>query len=227
MSVFLYQEAKKRILDIISSGIFEPNSKIWNERVFSEELGFTRATIKKAINSLVEDNILEKRRGDGTYLINLDSTDSFEIGADSPNSFTQLMKINKRMAINKVESFKLIYDNKNLANIFLNKYKDFYELLRTRLVDDTVIAVQKSYIPFKIFPDAHRYDFGKTSLYDYMDFKNHKPISFKTKIETRSITDNKFVEENIKLNKTNYAYLLYLEYRGFTPKKEMVEYAMS
>lgn len=227
MSSFLYQEAKKKILDIIASGEFKPNSKIWNERVFAQKLGYTRSTIKNAINSLVEDNILEKRRGDGTYLVNENVNNSFEIGDDSPNSFTQLVKINRQEVVNRVESFKLIYDNKDLAIIFDNKYSDFYELIRTRIVDNIVVAVQKSYIPFSLFEDAHRYDFSNMSLYDYMDFKNHKPTKFETRIEARSISDNQFVEDTIKLDKSKYTYLLFLEYRGFSDKKEMVEYTKS
>lgn len=227
MSSFLYQEAKKKILDLISNGTFAPNEKIWNERVLSEKLGYKRSTVKNAINSLAEDNILEKRRGNGTYLISDSISSSFEIGDDSPNSFTQLMKINNRQAVNRVESFKLVYNDKSVSKVYFNKHNEFYELLRTRLVNKTVVAVQMSYIPFRIFEDAHRYDFSKMSLYDYMDFKNHKPISFKTRIEARPVTDNQFVEEKIKLDRTKYAYLLYLEYRGYTGKNEMVEYTKS
>ncbi|QYN52382.1 GntR family transcriptional regulator [Lactobacillus panisapium] len=227
MSSFLYQDAKKQILNLISTGQFKPNAKIWNERILAEELGYTRATIKNAINSLVEDNILEKRRGDGTYLVKGALNNAFEIGDDSPNSFTQIMKINQRQAVNRVESFKLIYDDPELAQVFANQDSAFYELCRTRSVNSTVIAVQKSYIPFRLFEDAHRYDFSKMSLYDYMDYQNHKPVNFQTEIETRSLDDNEFVVENIHLDQAKYAYLLFLEYRGFTAKNEMVEYTKS
>lgn len=227
MSSFLYQDAKKQILNLISTGQFKPNAKIWNERILAEDLGYTRATIKNAINSLVEDNILEKRRGDGTYLVKGALNNAFEIGDDSPNSFTQIMKINQRQAVNRVESFKLIYDDPELAQVFANQDSAFYELCRTRSVNSTVIAVQKSYIPFRLFEDAHRYDFSKMSLYDYMDYQNHKPVNFQTEIETRPLDDNEFVVENIHLDQAKYAYLLFLEYRGFTAKNEMVEYTKS
>lgn len=227
MRKYLYMEAKEKIMDLITNGTFSTESKIWDERTFAIKLGYTRATIKNAINALVADNILEKRRGDGTYLLENDKERALEIGDDAPNSFTQIMRIGKKNAVSYVESFKLIYQNKKIAAIFSYDYDKFYELIRTRQVDGNVIAVQKSYIPFDKFKDAHRYDFSQMSLYDYMDFKKNKPVVFKTKIEARPLRDNDLIASKIGLDLIDDGYVLYYEYKGYNEKRKLMEYTKS
>lgn len=226
MKTYLYIEAKEKILNLITSGTFKFNERIWNERTLASKLGYSRTTIKNAINSLVADNILEKRRGDGTYLVEVISTDNLvKIGDDAPNSFTQIMRINKRNTNSRVWSFKAIYHSAKLKLIFGNQYEDFYELIRTRMVAQQVIAFQKSYIPFREFEDAHRYDFGKLSLYDYMDFRNKKPIVFHTIFQAQPVEKDSFIAKQLNLEAERY--LLYFEYQGFTKRKKLVEYTQS
>ncbi|UQS82474.1 GntR family transcriptional regulator [Bombilactobacillus folatiphilus] len=226
MSRYLYQSAKKDLLNLIADGTFLPNSKIWNERKLATTLGYTRSTIKNAIDALVEDNILQKYPGDGTYLVQLSAEDPLRIGDNAPNSFTQLMRVNKKSLTSHVESFQALYRNTELADLFHNGAQDFYELVRTRFVAQNPLALQKAYIPFKKFPDAHRYDFSQLSLYDYMDFKNKKPIQFKTKIRAFKLVDAQ-VQLSQLFSPTDYAYLLYFEYWGYTNKHELVEYTQS
>lgn len=227
MKKYLYMEAKEEIMDLITNGTFDTEEKIWDERTFATKLGYTRATIKKAVDALVADNILEKRWGDGTYLLASDNEHSLGIGDDAPNSFTKIMRVGKKTAINYVESFKMIYQNKKMEAIFSYDYDKFYELVRTRQVDGNVIAIQKSYIPFDKFKDAHRYDFSQLSLYDYMDFKKNKPTDFKTKIEARSLQNDDLIVSKVGLDLIKNGYVLYLEYKGYNKKGKLVEYTKS
>lgn len=227
MKKYLYMEAKEEIMDLITNGTFDTEEKIWDERTFATKLGYTRSTIKKAIDALVADNILEKRWGDGTYLLASDNEHSLGIGDDAPNSFTKIMRVGKKTAINYVESFKMIYQNKKMEAIFSYDYDKFYELVRTRQVDGNVIAIQKSYIPFDKFKDAHRYDFSQLSLYDYMDFKKNKPTDFKTKIEARSLQNDDLIVSKLGLDLIKNGYVLYLEYKGYNKKGKLVEYTKS
>ena len=67
MGKFLYLEAKRKIVEMIQGGDFGSNDKILSERELADILGYSRMTVKKAIGSLVEDGVLYKKRGAGTF----------------------------------------------------------------------------------------------------------------------------------------------------------------
>lgn len=48
---------------------FQPGDKLPNENELSEELGVSRTTLREAVNNLVAQNVLEKKRGRGTYVV--------------------------------------------------------------------------------------------------------------------------------------------------------------
>ena len=48
---------------------FKPGDKLPNENELSEELGVSRTTLREAVNNLVAQNVLEKKRGRGTYVV--------------------------------------------------------------------------------------------------------------------------------------------------------------
>ena len=55
----------------IDNGELIPGSKIPSENELSEEFNLSRQTIRHAIAQMVEDGILESRRGSGTYVVDL------------------------------------------------------------------------------------------------------------------------------------------------------------
>lgn len=223
MGKFLYQKAREEIISLIQDGEIKPSEKIMPERELSELLGYNRMTIKKAINSLVAEGVLMKKRGAGTFLLGTDSSNKFDIGDEAPISLSQGIKVKGMTSSSFVESFKIIYDTPELMTIF-NEFFEFFELIRVREADSEVVSIQKAYFPFRLFKDAHRYDFSQFSLYDYMEYKNKRPITFKKKFFARC------VEEDMKLEKIGARvgeYVLCIEYLGYTEQGELVEYTQS
>lgn len=223
MANFLYIAAKEKIISLIENNHIGINQRLPSERTLSKELGFTRMTIKKAINSLVEDHVLTRRLGDGTYLLHGKPTGRIDAGDDAPWSLTQTIKIKGGIPNSETKSFKLVYDVPFLTKLFPN-YTEFYELIRIRKFDDIAFSIQKSYFPFRLFEDAHRYDFSKISLYDYMGYKNLRPDLFHRKIKT-CMTKSDPLFENFKDN-TNKM-VLSVEYMGYTKPDFLVEYTQS
>ena len=72
MGNFLYTAAKEKIISLIENNQIKGNQRLPSERILAQKLGFSRMTIKKAITSLVEDHVLTRRPGDGTYLLHLE-----------------------------------------------------------------------------------------------------------------------------------------------------------
>ena len=64
----LYYQLENIIKKRIEEGIYKVDEKIPSERTLSEELNISRMTISKAINNLVEEGILYRKRGQGTFV---------------------------------------------------------------------------------------------------------------------------------------------------------------
>ena len=64
----LYNQIQEYITELILSGKLAPDAKIQSEREFSEELGVSRMTVRRAITELVNVGLLVRRHGSGTYV---------------------------------------------------------------------------------------------------------------------------------------------------------------
>lgn len=64
----VYQIVQEKIRDLISNGEIGLGQKLPSERTLAERFGVSRNSVREAIRGLTEKNVLESRRGDGTYL---------------------------------------------------------------------------------------------------------------------------------------------------------------
>lgn len=67
----LSEKVAASIQTAIKTGFYKPGDQIPNEIQLSEELGVSRATLREALKSLVSHNVLEVRRGIGTFVSEL------------------------------------------------------------------------------------------------------------------------------------------------------------
>ncbi|MEG0051144.1 MAG: GntR family transcriptional regulator [Terrisporobacter sp.] len=64
----LYQQLYDNIRKQISAGIYKPGDKIPSEGDLGKEFNVSRITVRNALKQLVEEEILCKKRGKGTYV---------------------------------------------------------------------------------------------------------------------------------------------------------------
>jgi len=68
----LYIQVKDLLLARIAKGDWSPGNIIPSEMSLAHELGVSQGTVRKAITELVENNILTRRQGRGTFVSNHD-----------------------------------------------------------------------------------------------------------------------------------------------------------
>jgi len=68
LSVPLYRDVKRRMMDVLTRGEWKPGEAIPSERRLSEQYGISIGTVRKAIDELVAENILIRQQGRGTYV---------------------------------------------------------------------------------------------------------------------------------------------------------------
>ena len=64
----LYQQVRDLLLSRISSGAWRPAEALPSEQALAAELGVSQGTVRKALDSLAADNLVERRQGKGTYV---------------------------------------------------------------------------------------------------------------------------------------------------------------
>jgi GntR family transcriptional regulator, transcriptional repressor for pyruvate dehydrogenase complex len=64
----VYQIVQEKLQELISSGEIGLGQRLPSERDLAERFRVSRNSVREAIRGLTEKNVLESRRGDGTYL---------------------------------------------------------------------------------------------------------------------------------------------------------------
>jgi GntR family transcriptional regulator len=71
-SISLYVQIRELLLARIAKGDWSPGSIIPSEMSLAAELGVSQGTVRKAITELVENNVLTRKQGRGTFVANHD-----------------------------------------------------------------------------------------------------------------------------------------------------------
>jgi GntR family transcriptional regulator len=72
-SIPLYMQIKEMFVANISDGRWSPGEVIPSEIQLAQDLGVSQGTVRKAITELVENNVLTRRQGRGTFVAYHDS----------------------------------------------------------------------------------------------------------------------------------------------------------
>ena len=72
-SISLYMQIKDLLVDKINDGDWLPGNIIPSEINLALELGVSQGTVRKAITELVENNVLTRKQGRGTFVSNHDT----------------------------------------------------------------------------------------------------------------------------------------------------------
>ncbi|MEE2740372.1 MAG: GntR family transcriptional regulator, partial [Pseudomonadota bacterium] len=64
----LYLQLARNLRDHIDSGGISPGNALPSERDLSEMAGISRVTVRKAIEQLIEEGVLFRKQGSGTFV---------------------------------------------------------------------------------------------------------------------------------------------------------------
>lgn len=161
----LYHQLKEILKKNIASGLWSPLDKIPSENQLMKEYTVSRNTIKKALGDLVQEGMLKRIQGKGTFV----SIPKFEQSLSKFYSFSSVMKekgLNPKDIILSIEKIKVKADVAKILQ--LNEGEPVFELRRLRCAQDTPIILERSYIPCKYIEHIDKEMLEKKSLYEFM-----------------------------------------------------------
>lgn len=177
----LYDQIKDDLLSKIKDGTYPEGQTIPSELELAEMYGVSRPTIRQALQILVSDGYLEKRRRRGTVVTKPKVSQSFTM---SISSFEDAMRLAGRLPKTKVLVFKRERANAEVEKrLELTRGQDVFELVRLRYADDLPNVFVESYIPCTLYPGLDSFDFNGSSLYAAMDTCGNPVMTARRRLE--------------------------------------------
>jgi GntR family transcriptional regulator len=185
----IYQQLNNILKELITKGEFKPGDQFLTERKICERFDVSRATANKALSNLVSENILEFKKGVGTFVA--DKYINFDLR--TLISFTNITKSSGKNPSTKVLKFKKLSASKVDVNIIndlkISKEENVYYIERLRLIDGIPTILERRYVAEKYCPDIKKSSL-EGSLYAVWVDEYKLKISGSTQI-IKSIVINK------------------------------------
>ncbi|MDC7715667.1 MULTISPECIES: GntR family transcriptional regulator [Vogesella] len=162
----LYLQFSRKLAEAIHAGWWQADEALPSERTFSEELGISRVTARKALDVLLEQGLIRRRHGSGTFI-----TPRLEQPLSRLTSFTEMLKM-KGFEPSSVWLSRGIATptHEEVIKLGLSPNAQVARLKRQRLADGVVMAIEQSSLPLTYLPDPQAVG---SSLYAYLDTMGH------------------------------------------------------
>lgn len=164
-SIPIYYQLKEIILEMIDNEDVKPGDLIPTERELCEFHDISRMTVRMAIMELVNEGILYREQGKGTYVAH----------QKPKRELTKLTSFSEEMVKlgHKVETEVLSFDKlestKKLAKNFnIREGEELIEIIRLRIIDDEPYAIETVWLRASQYPDLSEEKLKNRSLYDVL-----------------------------------------------------------
>lgn len=196
----IYEQIVHYINKNIETGEWKKGTKISTEKELMEKFDVSRGTIKKAISTLVDQQILTQKQGKGTFVI--DENISFPF-AEGLISFSESMKNQGIEFHTELISMDIKKANKEIATLLNIKTGDNYLFLeRTRSVHDEVIMFIQNNINLHLAPDIEHADFENESLFNIIEKHSNHKVSY-SETSFSAISSTKRISKLLKIEESS------------------------
>ncbi|WKB51563.1 GntR family transcriptional regulator [Eleftheria terrae] len=165
----LYLQLAQVLSQAIRDGRYQVDEALPSERTLSESLSVSRVTARKAIDQLVDQGLIVRRRGSGNYIAPrleqpLSRLTSFSEELNQ-RGYTPSSRWLERTLAPSVPEEQL--------SLGLSPGTRVARLERLRLADEAVMAYEVSVIPQAVLPNPEAVE---NSLYEFLARSGHAPV---------------------------------------------------
>jgi GntR family transcriptional regulator len=161
----LYVQIQEYIAEMILSGELPPETKLPSERELSRDLDISRMTVRRAITELVNEGLIERRHGAGTFV----SKPKVTYEARELSSYTHAMRKRGIAPASQLLEFSQVPASRRLAeHLKVEIGETLYRVILLRLANRVPIILERAFFPCERCPGLEEYDLEKTSIYDLL-----------------------------------------------------------
>lgn len=165
----LYRQLQKVLREAIANQVLGPDDALPAEREFADEMGVSRITVRKALDALVNEGLLIRRQGAGTFV-----AARVEKNFSKLSSFTEDMISRGRVPhsawLSRTEGQVTPEESLTLG---LSPGAPVYRFNRIRYADGSPMALEYSTLAAFCMPNP---DFVEASLYEALEKTGHRPV---------------------------------------------------
>ena len=187
----LYIQVTDLIKDHIAKKYWQLDEMIPSENELSATYGVSVGTVKKALSKLVDEGILYRRQGKGTFVNRPDFKRSFirffryGVDEDQKGRFPSSRVLHSDIIVpaGRVKNILKLADNEKTITI-----------KRIRYLKDLPLMLEDLYLPYKIFEGFDEMDISQELLYPIYDEKYKTPIIWADEYLWPTIADSSHAE---------------------------------
>lgn len=197
MKIPLYRQIQASLKEKITSGIYEEGGLLPSENDLCVEFNATRMTVRQALNELVREGYITRQHGKGSTV----SASRKSLGLLSLKGWTEVVVASDRHGktlvlegpvLKKIEdtTFRPLIDNE--------KHKEFIFFKRLRLVEDSPVMFEQTYIPNENLPNFIEEPLLEGSLFRTLLIRYQVDVQSMTQ-EVRAIAADKETANLLKI----------------------------
>ncbi|MDY0393465.1 GntR family transcriptional regulator [Virgibacillus halophilus] len=212
----LHTQLKKKLKEDILKGCYK--KKIPSERVLMDRFSVSRTTVRMAVSMLVNEGILEKSHGKGTFI----SSTPVQDWLGAFKSFTETIENAGMTPSSKLLFQGIVSPPRNIGEAL--EVEKCYLIERLRFADDLPIAIEKHFYSVEIGKELEKYDLNSVVIYDVLENKLGINL-WKAKQSIKSGTAIKHDAENLSIPEASS--VLLSERTIYDPEGRSVEFLKS
>ncbi|MCR1975546.1 trehalose operon repressor [Clostridium sporogenes] len=229
-----YLTIYNEISNKIENNKIQSGEKLPSENEMMKEYNVSRDTIRKALNLLESNGYIQKVKGKGSFVIDINKFDFPVSGLTSFKELSTKMGVESNTLVKELKLMKP--DNFLMKQLNLSKNDDVWKVIRVREINNKKIILDKDFFNKKYVPLLTK-DICKNSIYEYLENELGLKISFaKKEITVQQATQEDksyldFENYNMIVVVKNYIYLddmslfQYTESRHRPDRFKFVEFA--
>lgn len=173
-----YVQLRRRLQKGIEEGILPPNSSLPPEREIADLTDLSRVTVRKAIQELVREGLIEQRQGSGSFI--REPIARVEQSLSHLTSFTQDMTQRGMQTTSKwLERGIFEPSQREIQVLGLECDEQVSRIYRLREAGGRPMALERAALPLDVLPNPIDVT---TSLYDVLDRLGNRPVRAVQKI---------------------------------------------
>lgn len=179
-------DVRKKILN----GEYKANDQLPFEKDLCEVYEVSKMTVKKALDILVSEGLIIKRRGAGTFVkdLSVEEMEKMIVGSQMLGTSAYYPT---RTVTSKVLKFEIIAASERIANkLNIPVASHVYDIERVRILDSKPIVMENTFMPVSVIPDLALKNVEE-SIYEYIqDTLGMKIQSAHRNITVRKASDS-------------------------------------
>lgn len=149
----VYIQIHNQIKRDIEAGVWKVGDRIPSERALSAQFKVSRMTLRQALQTLVEEGILERRVGAGTYV----ARQKVQEVMSGTTSFTEIMRSQGKFPSSQTISYRIASPSlSEQERLHLQENDRVVRMERIRLADSVPISFEVTTIPASLVKDFSR-----------------------------------------------------------------------